>query len=223
MMSMIRMATILISLFALAEFYLPAQSQGTFTDPRDKQVYQTITWQIKSDQDSVSEVTWMAQNLNFRHPGSACFNNDAENCEAFGRLYTFTAAMEGCPPGWNLPTNDQWQELTDRFGGKAKAGKKLKSKSKLWLGSRPEVESPYLGVQRYAGNNKSGFSVIPAGVGTPETGFFKFGLSAVFWSSTSLSELMASDWIFSVSSTQVVNSEANKHTTGNAVRCIKTQ
>lgn len=202
---------------------LSAQTKGTFTDLRDGQVYQTISWQIKVAKDSVREVTWMAQNLNFDNPGSACFDNDPEHCEAYGRLYTFAAAMEGCPPGWTLPDNEQWQQLIDYFGGKAKAGKKLKSKSRLWLGSRSQLEDPYLGNKRYAGNNKSGFSVLPTGMGTPETGYFKFGLSAVFWSSTSQSELSALDWIFSVSSDQVINSDGNKRSTGNAVRCIKTQ
>ncbi len=172
-------------------------------------------------EDSAKTMTWMAENLNFNVPGSSCFNDDPANCKAYGRLYNYFAAMNACPVGWSLPTNDQWRQLVDHFGGMDKAGKKLKSKSKLWKGSKPELEGAYLGGTRYAGNNKSGFDILPAGVGTTETGFYKFGLSAVFWSASSETASTAWDWIFSVSSSRVINSTGDKKSIGNAVRCVK--
>lgn len=202
---------------------LPAQTMDKLTDARDGKVYKTVTFVVRHSKDSIDSMTWMAENLNFDNAGSSCFNNEATNCEAYGRLYTFQSAMEGCPAGWQVPTNNQWLQLVNHFGGLSKAGKMLKSKSDLWTGSRPELEGMYLGDKRYKGNNKSRFSILPVGTGTPTSGYFKFGLSTVFWSSKSKTEAMAWDWIFSASSATVINSDGDKTTTGNAVRCIKIQ
>ncbi|GAB5525557.1 MAG: hypothetical protein Roseis2KO_34290 [Roseivirga sp.] len=202
-------------------FSSTAQTSASFTDARDGQVYQTVSWEMTMTEDSTKTMTWMAENLKFNIEGSSCFNDDEANCENYGRLYNFFAAMEACPVGWSLPSNHQWQQLVDQFGGLEKAGKMLKSKSRLWKGSKPKLEDAYLGGTRYAGNNRSGFDILPTGVGTSETGFYKFGLSAVFWSSSSETASTAWDWIFSVSSSRVINSTGDKKSTGNAVRCIK--
>lgn len=210
-----------MNLFILIYSGLSAQTLSEITDLRDGRVYKTVSYNIKHSKDSISQVIWMAENLNFAHEKSSCFNGAQSNCEGYGRLYTFSAAMQSCPAGWQLPTNSQWTQLIDHFGGLSKAAKKLKSQSDFWTGSKPELEGIYLGSRRYAGNDKSLFSILPTGVGTPETGHFKFGLSAVFWSSTSKTESMAWDWIFSASTSAIINSDGDKRTTGNSVRCIK--
>lgn len=67
---------------------------GTFEDPRDGEVYKTIT---------VEGTTWLAENLRFEpDTGSYCHRN-ADTCAVLGRYYSWGAAQKACPEGWRLP------------------------------------------------------------------------------------------------------------------------
>jgi len=99
----------------------PAAAQTvTFVDSKDKQTYKTVT---------IGKQTWMAQNLNYQTDSSWCFENKANNCKKYGRLYDWKTAVTVCPVGWKLPSNQEWTVLVDYLGGREIAGKKLKSKS----------------------------------------------------------------------------------------------
>lgn len=132
--------------------------KGSMTDPRDGHMYKTVV---------VGSLTWLAENLNFKMDGSDCYDSKAENCEKYGRLYTYEAANEACPKGWHLPENDEWfrfNRFIEDSDGKEAAWVSLKSRDK-WDGS-----------DRY------GFDVVPAGKATDE--FKDLGVSAHFWSAT---------------------------------------
>ena len=75
----------------------------------------------------IGQKVWMAENLNIEVPGSWCYDNNPENCKKYGRLYTYEAALKACPKGWHLPTDKEWDELINYFGGEDVAGKELKS------------------------------------------------------------------------------------------------
>lgn len=64
---------------------------------------------------------WMAKNWDYRTPKSWYFDNDSVNNKKYGRLYYFSNAMAAAPPGWHLPSLDEWQELINRYGGDGKA------------------------------------------------------------------------------------------------------
>ena len=55
---------------------------------------------------------WMAENLNCDVRG-VCYDYDSENCEKYGRLYTWEAANNVCPSGWHLPSDDEWTTLVN--------------------------------------------------------------------------------------------------------------
>jgi uncharacterized protein (TIGR02145 family) len=106
---------------------------GIFTDSRDGTTYRTV---------KIGRQTWMAKNLNYQTGKSWCYNNKADNCHEYGKLYDWETAMKACPAGWHLPSRDEWSELVNFIGGKEIAGTKLKStspnsKDNLWFSALP--------------------------------------------------------------------------------------
>jgi len=162
---------------------------GTMTDSRDAQVYKMVT---------IGTQTWMAENLNYADStampnlagNSWCYENIADSCAKYGRLYTWTGAMniassyqsasasaviltpqQGvCPAGWHIPTDDEWTTLETAVGGSSTAGTKLKSASG-WYDSGN-------------GTDAYGFSALPAGIRYISGSFYYAGSSAFFWSAT---------------------------------------
>ena len=82
----------------------------------------------------INSVYWMAKNLNVEVDGSMCYADDRANCEKYGRIYTWSQAMnvdkkydreklgkialphQGiCPEGSHLPSEDEWNALYAYF------------------------------------------------------------------------------------------------------------
>jgi uncharacterized protein (TIGR02145 family) len=82
---------------------------GTFIDERDGLEYD---WKRMNDGK-----IWMAENLNFISPYSWCYDYDLNNCEKYGRLYTWSDALKACPKGWHLPSAEEWWDLSSAYGG----------------------------------------------------------------------------------------------------------
>jgi uncharacterized protein (TIGR02145 family) len=93
--------------------------ENTFTDPRDGKVYRTV---------KIGEQVWMAENLAYDAEGSKCYKNDPTNEKKYGRYYNWKTAKKACPPGWHLPSAEEWLEFVDFVGGDKIAGTKLKAK-----------------------------------------------------------------------------------------------
>src|ERR1043165_1857615 len=70
---------------------------------------------------TIGDQTWMIMNWDMRTPKSFYFDNDSINNKKYGRLYYFSSAFNGAPPGWHLPSLDEWQTLINHFGGDEKA------------------------------------------------------------------------------------------------------
>jgi PKD repeat protein len=80
----------------------PCEGIPEFTDNRDGKTYPTV---------QIGNQCWMGKNLDFAIEDSWCYNNNNVNCEKFGRLYFWRAAIEACPEGWRLPSDDDWRVL----------------------------------------------------------------------------------------------------------------
>jgi len=101
---------------------------------------------------------WMKKNLNVKTDDSWCYNNSADSCKKYGRLYTWNAAKKACQSvGMRLPTNDEWDDLVTAAGGVRDASSKLKSK-KGWDGMYSDGNS---------NTDEFGFSALPGGMCAP--------------------------------------------------------
>lgn len=134
-------------------------SKGEVKDSRDGKVYKTV---------KIVAQTWMAENLNVDVEGAWCYDNDPANCEKYGRLYTWKAAMNACPAGWHLPSDAEFKSLLAAVGTFGNE-RSLNLRADSWKN----------------GTDKFGFSALPAGyyVGYYEQ-FDDLGSSADFWTST---------------------------------------
>ena len=124
---------------------IPKSVKGSFTDSRDNRTYKTVT---------IGTQTWMAQNLNYEMDGSFCYDDLESNCTQYGRLYTWSDAIDACPTGWHLPSYKEWNTLIEAVGGSRSAGKILKS-----VDGWKDLKGNDFG----NGTDDIGFTALPAG------------------------------------------------------------
>jgi len=137
---------------------------GTFTDPRDNKTYRTV---------KIGKQIWLAENLKYNVPNSKIYEDKLANLKIYGRLYTWEMAKKACPPGWHLPNNDEWDELTKAVGGKDEAGMCLKAES----GWNKDLN----------GTDEFGFSALPGGYGYEDGSFGGIGDYGQWWSASKTS------------------------------------
>ncbi|MDR0307134.1 MAG: fibrobacter succinogenes major paralogous domain-containing protein [Chitinispirillales bacterium] len=151
---------------------------GDFTDVRDGKKYKTVKMPDGK--------RWMAENLNYQPStgNSWCYNNSADSCSKYGRLYDWAAAMniessynstewggsdvnhQGvCPAGWHLLSDTEWDALVDAVG--SLAGRKLKSTSGWYDNGN--------------GTDDYGFSALPGGYRSSSGNFWDAGGSYGRW------------------------------------------
>ena len=213
---------------------------GTMTDSRDGNTYKTV---------KIGEQVWMAENLNYADSvktpslkeNSWCYGNVAANCEKYGRLYTWTAAIDSvklandvmnpldcgygktcdfsgtvqgiCPSGWHLPSRDEWNTLITAVGGDSKAGTALKS------------TSGWTSLNGVSGNGTDafGFSALPAGYRDRHGRYYSERSYTKFWTSTEDAEdgsYNAYDMSIFVETYASLNVSSSKPY-GYSVRCLK--
>lgn len=139
---------------------------GTFTDPRDGQVYKTV---------KIGDQEWLAENLHYKCDGSFAYDDDESNVETYGRLYSWDAAMKYAPAGWHLPTNDEFAELESMVKNitDSEVGAALKSTDD-W------ADSDFTP----AGSDEFGFAALPAGEREIDGSFDGLSYDAYFWTTT---------------------------------------
>lgn len=189
---------------------------GSMKDTRDSKTYKTV---------EINGHTWMAENLNYKvSPGSYCYGNDTTYCSRYGRLYTWTAAMDSakssnyapsgvsgvCPSGWHLPSQVEWDSMTVYVDDHVSysTGNALKAKSG-WANYGSS----------YVGTDAVGFTALPAGY--LSSGYFSsLGTNTYWWTSTEYSSSYAYEAYLSYSSSYLYVDNDSK-TYAYSVRCMK--
>ncbi len=176
-------------------------SQQTMTDI-DGNKYRVV---------QIGTQVWMAENLQVTKApdgtpvNSQVPNHDSNQVSNFGRLYNWSSALRVAPKGWHLPTDDEWEILARHFDSDGAA--KLK-------------DTLYWKVSDERATNESGFSARPAGYWNDQGFDNRFGLTAVFWSSTQADSQLV--WSRTLSATHDTLRRASQHPQyGFSVRCIK--
>ena len=173
-------------------------TDSTFTDTRDGKTYKTV---------KLGEKIWMAENLNYEMEDgikSWCNGNKQENCDKYGRLYTYKSATYACPPGWRLPEVEEWPERGN--------------------GGHPAFLN-YAVVGWYGGKDTYGFSILPAGNYSAKSQYFfePGGGTTYFWTMTidTRNNNCATMIHFGSGSEGMVSVCASDENDGLSVRCLK--
>ncbi|MDR3012379.1 MAG: fibrobacter succinogenes major paralogous domain-containing protein [Chitinispirillales bacterium] len=169
-------------------------SRASFIDSRDGKAYRTV---------KIGSLTWMAENLNFEIDSSWCYDNDGSNCEKYGRLYDWEAAMKACPRGWRLPDRTEWYDL-ERHSGSQKAAERLKTN----IG--------------WDGADQFGWSALPGGYRycMGEHGDFHYGTTVgKWWTATEAYEGAHSRFMYSMRDD--LGSGVRSADYGLSVRCVR--
>lgn len=190
---------------------------STITDARDGEIYKVVrigtqTWFAENLRYSagIEEVedgeTWKNQ---YRKPAWCFYENDNTYNSSYGKLYNWHAvgSMNLCPEGWHIPTDEEWNILTEYLGGPEVAGGKMKSKS-AW-------ELPNLGA-----TNESGFNAIPSGF-RMRTGEFQWNKTNGFWWSATSDHLSVAQNRSLFHGKESINEATSNRDTALSCRCIK--
>lgn len=179
---------------------------GSFTDPRDRRTYKTVV---------IATQIWMAENLAYLpyiSPTSKYSFTDTcyylYDYEAYGVLYNWSAAINACPVGWHLPSDEEWTLLSNYLGGESVAGGKMKTTTG-W--NRPNEGD----------TNESGFSALLGGGNFYSSGGLSLaGNYGRWWTSTSIGVNSAFTRYLEFNNTWLYRS-GSVRLSGYSVRCLK--
>ena len=160
----------------------------------------------------LGNLDWFRNNLAWTGEGLAYENADVTSYP-LGRYYTWDEAMEACPEGWRLPTNEEWASLgTEAAPLLCDAYLNSKKMWEYW----PNVER----------TNTTSLAIIPSGYALPAitTPTYKRLYDyAAFWTSTVSEDdsRMAAYRYIHVKENEVRTTYAEKGSLALSVRCVR--
>ena len=118
------------------------------------------------------------------------------------------------PPGWHVPTDEEWTTLTAYLGGEGLSGGKMKSTGTIETGIGLWQEP-----NTWA-TNECGFTAVPAGYRYIYGQFSEVGKSGYWWSSSERNTTNAWFRLIMYTSPSVYRYDMNKNN-GFSVRCLQ--
>lgn len=226
-------------------------STNEFTDSRDGNTYQTVTigsqnWmaenlaylpnvnKLTDGSEDAAGSYYYVYSYNGQNVNTAKAN---ANYTTYGVLYNWTAAMAGsassssnpsgvqgvCPTGWHLPSDAEWNELTDYLinngygyeGSGDDIGKSMAATSGWTTSSTPGT----VGNDQIS-NNSTGFTGHPGGGRFYDGSFDHRTRFGHWWSSTESTESQSHNRYLRYFNKAISGSKYNKGN-GFSVRCLK--
>lgn len=171
----------------------------------------------------IGDQCWMAKNLNFETGNSWCYNNNASECIANGRLYDWESIMNGaagsdsvpsgvqgiCPDGWHIPSRGEVINFHEFLGGGYVAGGKLK-----------EATTLHWNYPNTGATNSSGYTALPSGYRDHDGNFGSMDSCTYFWTSSTFDGQYPYMW-GAFYDQEVVELIYYYRDLGNSLRCIK--
>ncbi len=195
---------------------------------------------------------WFAENLRYDNgcsnsnysEGDFCAFNEDDIEESHGLLYQWDAAMNGsneegaqglCPPGWRIPSHDDWTELEiyicEDYGNIDCTTEFPYDLSTEGIMGSNEGDLLKINDDTFCDdgpcNDLYGFSAKPAGMFIPQGSHWYFGYYGLFWTSTEaeVPEPQAwrryLSWTFTGISRMFSESTGDNKLRGYSVRCLK--
>lgn len=198
-------------------------SYGTFTDPRDGEVYHTV---------KIGDFEWMVENLRYKTEGgfaddgkgSRTYDDDPDNVKRYGRLYTWAAAMN-LPDKYNsiaLSPDTQRTWSLGNFQGIAPEGWHIPYHAELallmdYIAERSDntTQSALANPLLWAGNfgrDDFGFNLVPGGMYEDE--FIFKDEAALLWTSNSSTAMIVTD-------EKAIISPTSRRSSYLSVRCVR--
>ncbi len=161
---------------------------------------------------SIGCQTWMAENYAKVPAGGSGYyhvNGDAANDAKYGLLYNWETAIDMCPSGWHLPTENEFHQFNEYVDAHntSNLGLSLIARSTDWTDYSEK------------GTDEFGFAALPAGAHSGyDNTYFYFGEGAGFWSKTYYEKHYATMLSLGPDSFSI---DGDYKLSGHSIRCIK--
>jgi uncharacterized protein (TIGR02145 family) len=151
---------------------------------------------------------WMTTNLAVNIPGSYCYGDSDENCEKYGRLYTWESAKKGCNTlgkDWHLPSVAEWQQITLLYKGAAQDTSTTRKQAyrELLIGG------------------SSGFDALLGGGRELEGKYARMEAHGFYWTATEIDSSTAWNFNFAKGSQSLYQQDGGDKKEAYSVRCVK--
>ncbi len=230
-----------------------SKDSGTFIDERDGHNYNWV---------KIGEQIWMAENLAWLPKIETSEGNPEENpfyyvygfygnnivsAKAtkeflnYGVLYNWKAAIDACPKGWHLPSNNEWEKLAKFISNQKGPYEKM---GQNWIGISKHLKATK-GWNNYPnlptgnsgnGTDDFGFKALPGGYCTingyeysdypennpnNEVSFYDAGSDGYWWSATEYSAKGSYSRFIGSNNDEVFHTHVGDKVSGFNIRCIK--
>jgi uncharacterized protein (TIGR02145 family) len=172
-----------------------------------------------------------------------CYNNDTANCDTYGRLYTWTMAMDLpagynnelidvensqgiCPDGWHVPSNDDWNALMV-FIHSDKGPSGSTSQSSVISTHAGKHLKAMNGWNDYSstisgnGLDTYGFSALPGGYRLSSNSLNGIGNESYWWSSSLNSRKDYAYFVYATRNSDYFNLNEYYKIQCRSIRCVK--
>lgn len=197
---------------------------GNFTDPRDGESYKYLT---------IGNQIWMGENLRYKYgkqitsqdewdfkqynrPAYCCYDNDEAYKATHGVIYNYAAAVNACPDGWHLPSDEEWKILERQLGMSEMEVNKDNNRGRRYEGDKLKSEDGW--ARNGNGIDDYGFTALASGFRTID--YIGMGNWCWWWTSTQFNSKKAWHRVLHYGNSHIGRFTRSKND-GHSVRCIK--